>query len=449
MIDDVELIRRRFSDERPGLELIDIEDAAIPVTVVHSDVLAQERKPLPILEEFVVRFVASGVGATDEIARLLGLSDDQVLDAAAVQVSANNLRRRDASNQLSLTPQGLEAARDLAATQPVLKRLPIPFDRLSWQIVDYPRHSLITKKEAQERGLRILPAAQNSRIGLDDVTAAKFNDLLRARPAREQRIEILQVRKVSPNTHRFLPAHLLIYGDPSREEIEPAVCVEGELRTDLGLALDKINGVERLGLSIGPPAERPKLDDELENQRVPLGEVVAAQTGTDDAATGRPEAVVTDMLVRSVSVFEHPQLLREALESARRRILLISPWVRSAVVNNDFLAKLEQRVRASVTITIAYGIGRNDSGSDAEAIERLVNLASRFKDNLTVVRVRNTHAKVLIFDDKWISTSFNWLSFRGDPERTYRMEEGTLVLIRSKVDEQYAKYLDLIHDQQS
>jgi hypothetical protein len=40
---------------------------------------------------------------------------------------------------------------------------------------------------------------------------------------------------------------------------------------------------------------------------------------------------------------------------------------------------------------------------------------------------------VLIFDDKWISTSFNWVSFKGDPDRTCRMDEGTLVRIPGQV----------------
>lgn len=447
MIDEVELIRRRFGDERPGLQLIAIEDAAIPVTIVQADVLAQERKPLPILEEFVVRFVGAGVVTADEIASLLGLSYDQVLEAVALQVSANNIRRRDASNHLALTAQGLETARDLAATQPVLKRLPVPFDRLSWQIADYPRHSLIMKKEAQDLGMRLLPASQKSRIGLNDVTAAKFNELLRTRPAREHGIEILQVRKVLGTTHRYLPAHLLVYGEPVRGELQLAVCVDGELRPDLGLALDKINAVERLGLSIGEPAERPILDEDLESQRIPLDEVVVAGMSSESGQDSLREVALTDIPVRSVSVFEHPQLLNDAMNAAQRRILIISPWVRLAVVTTDFLARLEQRLRARVEVTIAYGIGDDDSGSDAEAIRRLCNLASRYKDQLTVARLRNTHAKVLIFDDKWISTSFNWLSFRGDPERTYRMEEGTLVQIPSKVDQEYSKYLDLINEQ--
>jgi hypothetical protein len=35
--------QRRFANARPGLQLIAVEDAAIPVTVVRADVLAQEK----------------------------------------------------------------------------------------------------------------------------------------------------------------------------------------------------------------------------------------------------------------------------------------------------------------------------------------------------------------------------------------------------------------------
>jgi hypothetical protein len=46
-----------------------------------------------------------------------------------------------------------------------------------------------------------------------------------------------------------------------------------------------------------------------------------------------------------------------------------------------------------------------------------------------------------------VTTSFNWLSFKGDPDRTYRMEEGSLILNRQITDTQYTRYLGLIDDQ--
>jgi hypothetical protein len=68
-------------------------------------------------------------------------------------------------------------------------------------------------------------------------------------------------------------------------------------------------------------------------------------------------------------------------------------------------------------------------------------MAARFKDQFVVRRFGYTHAKVLIWDDKWVTTSFNWLSFKGDPRRTFRQQEGVLVAIKAKVDKRYEGYL--------
>jgi phosphatidylserine/phosphatidylglycerophosphate/cardiolipin synthase-like enzyme len=59
-----------------------------------------------------------------------------------------------------------------------------------------------------------------------------------------------------------------------------------------------------------------------------------------------------------------------------------------------------------------------------------------------VRRLGNTHAKVLISDDRYIIvTSFNWLSFRGDPKRTFRDERGTLVSRAEYVEQQSKSWL--------
>jgi hypothetical protein len=376
-----------------------------------------------------------------DIAAYLGLDTVHILDAAAEQLGENHLRRVGLGDRLALTSSGAEVATTLAATKPVLKQLPVAFDRLTWSLADYPERALISKKEAQERDMTLLPASRNARIGLDDVTPAEFNRLLKA--GGQSRLQVLRIHKVVVQKHRYLPVQLLIYGDDSRRELELAVCVEDDLATDHGLALDRIGAVERLGLKFEAADPRPVLDDDLESQRALADERVDAR---DRHEGGEPVGSGVTSLVRSVSVFEHADLLSEALESAKQRLLIISPWVRSAVVTTDFIAKLEKRLRAKVEVTIAYGIGNDDSGSDEGALRRLRNLAGRY-ENFTFERLANTHAKILIFDDHWVSTSFNWLSFRGDPNRTYRMEEGTLVIIPHEVDEQYSRYRELIATQ--
>jgi phosphatidylserine/phosphatidylglycerophosphate/cardiolipin synthase-like enzyme len=443
-----DMIRRRFGDQRPGLQLISVVDAALPVTMLRVDVLAQERKPLPLLEEFILRFVHAGVRDIDEIAALLGLQRDQVVSTVADQISSNTLTKAY-NGQISLTAIGMESARNLAAVQPVLTQLNVPFDRLIWNAQDYPRTSLIKKRDAQDAGLEILPAKKSSRVDLNDLTVERFNEMVESRDDRTRKVEVLRVRKIaSQNLHLYMPAQLLIYGDPDTGEVELGLCVDGDLQPAHGLELAAADAVVKLGIAVARPEPRPTLAPELEEQRVASDQVEIIRAAGDQAvrsegaADEKPKRV-EDIAVRSVDVHEHPQLLGKALNGAKKRLLIIAPWVKGGVVNTDFVAALERRLRAGVEVHIGHGYGPDDSGSDDFALRKLTNLAARY-DKLRIVRLQNTHAKILIFDDQWITTSFNWLSFRGDPNRTYRMEEGTLVQIQSEVDKAFQRYVEIL-----
>lgn len=445
-----EQVRRRFANQRPGLELLGIVEAAVPVTVLRVDVLAQERKQLPLLDEFIVRFVREGVETIEELASLLGLERDQVLNATADQISEGNVRRSD--GRLALTPQGLEVARNVAAIQPVLKQLPVPFDRIIWSIKNYPQSNLIRRKDVEERGRTILPRKKQASVALTDLTVEQFNQLIRSRDDRERLIEILRIRKIaSQNQHLYLPAQLLVYGNPDQGAVELELCIDGELQSAHGLGLAAIGAAEKLGYQVGRPEPRPTLSPELEDIRVPAEQVEALVRGTITVAQSEGHATeapqkVAEIPVRSVSMLEHPDHLNAALDSARKRILIISPWVKGSVVTTDFVAGLECRLRAGVEVYIGHGIGPDDRNSDDWALRKLRNLAQRFEKKFHFVRLKNTHAKILIYDGIWINTSFNWLSFKGDPNRTFRMEEGTLVQIASEVDKAYAQYVQVLEN---
>lgn len=441
-------IRRRFGDHRPGLQLIRVVDAALPVTILRVDVLAQELKSFPLLEEFILRFVHSGVREIDEIAGLLGLQRDQVVNTIADQISSNNLTRAG-NGQLGLTALGLESARNLAAVQPVLTQLNVPFDRLVWDAQDYARSNLIRKRDAQEAGLEILPAKKTSRVDLNDLSVERFNELVESRDDRTRQVEVLRVRKIASQAqHVYMPAQLLVYGDSDSGEVQLGLCIDGDLQPAHGLELAATDAIMKLGISVAPPEPRPTLAPELEEQRVALEQVKSIKAAVEQVTKSDEESAqkplrVEDIAVRSVDVHEHPQLLNKALNGAKKRLLIIAPWVKGGVVNTDFVAALERRLRAGVEVHIGHGYGPDDSGSDDFALRKLNNLAARY-DKLRVVRLQNTHAKILISDNLWVTTSFNWLSFKGDPNRTYRMEEGTLVQIQSEVDKAFKRYTDVL-----
>ncbi|CAL9592246.1 hypothetical protein SUDANB105_05247 [Streptomyces sp. enrichment culture] len=447
------LLAVRFHNARPGLELITIIDAALPVTPITVAVEAHERKPLPLLDEFVLRLVSAKVRTPEGIGGVLGLPAQMVSKAVADQLSADHLFYGGAlpaaapdQSSLRLTEKGQRAANELAVLRPQRADMAFIFDRLLRKVRPYDRQAVITKRIATETDLLLLPSAQQGEVQAGDLSVAELNLMLKDR---EDKREVLAIRRVSQvPAARYIPAKVLVYADEERTELQLGVVVDGELSHPHEIALLGHGGAQGLGITVEPAQPRPLLTPDLERARVPLAEVTrqraeaAAQLqATPLSAAPQAQAEPEGEEIRAISVFEHPDLLDEALTRARRHILIISPWIKRAIITTDFLRKLEGRLRSKVAVAIAYGYSDDSSESDADAVRKLRNLADRYPQHFHFTRLKSTHAKVLLFDDVWITTSFNWLSFRGDRDRTYRSEEGTLVRSRRTADEQHQRYL--------
>jgi hypothetical protein len=80
--------------------------------------------------------------------------------------------------------------------------------------------------------------------------------------------------------------------------------------------------------------------------------------------------------------------------------------------------------------------GKSFAGMTLDEYKRRVQPFPNFR----LVRKGDTHAKVLLVDSSFfVTTSFNWLSFRGDPKQPMREEEGTMVEGPTLVEDYYQK----------
>ena len=426
---DSEIVER-FGGRRPGLDLIAIEDAAIPVSTLGVHVLAHEEKELPLLDEFLLRSIRAGLTLVADIASLLGI-DPSILDGSVVsQLAIGNVTYSQSTRSVRLTARGEVAAVEHSSIVPVEQEIPVAFDRTIWRAVDYRSQDLIKKWEAEQAGMVILPAKRSATIRTDDVRAKEVEAFVSAGHG-ESRFQILEITRVRRSKNLYLPAKLLVFSDGQSGNPELMLLVDGDDSVYHENELASMGGALKLGLRVAPSAE-PSQYAEISQE---VDAAVSHQLTATPASGHGP-------IVKQVGVYEHAVILSDALSSARQRLLIISPWIRRAVVTTSFLADLERRLRAGVSVAIGHGYGPDDSGSDEDAIRKLRNLANRFPEKFEFVRLPNTHAKILIQDDVYVTTSFNWLSFRGDPERTYRMEEGTMVTSREFADQNHARYLE-------
>ena len=183
------------------------------------------------------------------------------------------------------------------------------------------------------------------------------------------------------------------------------------------------------------PAHGEEIADHL-REAAPRPAEGAPPTTTEAPST--PAAAV-----RPVQTYEHPTLLTEALETSEKRLLLISPWLRRGVINDAFLAKLKAALERGVVVYLGWGMSASETDSpdaDSGLVKELDEFAKAY-GGFRFERLGRTHAKVLVCDSRFVVvTSFNWLSFRGDPKRTFRDERGTLVSIPEYVDGQFAEW---------
>lgn len=152
------------------------------------------------------------------------------------------------------------------------------------------------------------------------------------------------------------------------------------------------------------------------------------------------EQLISSVPIRFIKTYDHRPLFEEALKNSQKRLLIISPWIRATATNQWLVNQLDKLVRKAVKVFIGYGYGDKDEEDrrdyDIKAEEAIQKLAKLYPDNLVFKRLGDTHCKILISDQKFaIVGSFNWLSFKGDPNRTFRDERSTLVSDPNKIDE--------------
>ncbi|MFK0244507.1 hypothetical protein ACIQUM_07400 [Amycolatopsis azurea] len=470
MTDATIIAARRYSELHPGYQLVTAQPAAIPFSWLTLEVLAQQRKPLPVVDEFVLRLCRQGVDTIDGVAGVLGVGGDAVRTAVARRLSDEHLDYRPdpgpehhGTRRISLTRSGTVAAEDLQTSSPQRVTHPQGFDRLLWAPTATRRFELIGRKDATTDGMVILPAKRTRDVTTDEVTPRAINRLLgpahhqvpvtdEYRPGGSERVDVLAVDAVTRQYLHYLPAVILVFAATGFDDVRLTVVVDDIVSTPHDQALAEAGGTAAVKIRVEPSVGEPALPLQLAVQRAPHDTVRGLQRRADttpaaiepgrvlaaddeDAATARAELAA--LTVRSVPSFEHPELLATAVASARRRFLLVAPVLRAAVVTDGLIAQLEVMLRRrDLVARIAYGPGHPDHSHDADALERLTRLADTH-DNLSVVCVGTNLAHDLIFDDTWVNTSFDWLSFRG-PDRVYRREEGTLIRSATAVDDRYA-----------
>jgi FMN phosphatase YigB (HAD superfamily) len=484
-------VARRYNNHA-GFDLVSCRNVGLPVYRVTVRAITQVKKKLPPIEEFILKAIYAGLTVEAEIAAFLGLEPAIARDAMV------NLRMSEDIDLLApeglqvqewtLTQRGQRTLREAKQIVPEERSFTVNFDGLLRHVKWYGRFDsrLLRPRDLRDRGFLEIPPSKSKppEIGdlkLKDVDAAVRKVESAIKQKREQERDFLALRAIDRRESFFVPAQALVYKSKSGDEVQVAFIVDGRPDTDYEDAFARANSAKKLRILENLSDSEPKkLAVELLGwnyvSQMPLSalsslkqEVSSAQFKSESvqkkletveadeekeelqhqlAAAQKKiaelEQKIAEVPLDWLEVYDHRPRLKQALKDSQERLLIISPWITSASVTQDFVQQFEQLLRRNVKVYIGYGLGEtkpDKSSWDRRAQKAIQDFTQKYP-NFNLKRLGDTHAKILISDRKFaISTSFNWLSFRGDRSRTFRDERGTIVYDAQKIDELFNSYM--------
>lgn len=464
----IEELAKKKANSVPNSTLVKYYEAGIPQWHMESILTMLKPKKLSVLQEFILKFILSGIDDVSDICNFLGVNTSAVNNAVAL-LQKNSLIIVDIFySKLKLTDKGEEALKEAATIVPEDIEYALYVDGLIGNVYLDTR-KLYTPKEL--RNFEIKPI--NTAVEKPTLDTLVYEEVKRAinlfkkNHAYEQdklEGELQEVSRVVKTYVEYKKVYVLVFINNKSEDIEFQVYDGTTRNDDYSIVLQKqYNNNTRVldfdskestdeesdnslisvlpqeiiesaksfsykdstlereisNLTTQLDAIKDNIDDDEEQKESATERIRFLEKKIDEMKNERKGAD------RILSTYDHRPLLIDALENAQNTVVIVSPWIKSGGLNNEILGRIERALQRKTQVIIGYGISEKED-SDKWILQRLSDIQNkRYGNNLHLVRLSNTHEKVLIKDNEYmVITSFNWLSFKGDPNKGFRQETG-------------------------
>ena len=477
---------QKFAHDRPGFRLVDYAEVGLPIYRIRIQAVLLNHKKIPPIEEFILKALNSGLTSAEEISEFLGLELIIINAGLAELLRTDNISLSAPAGSrlqvLALTKKGKSTLSEAELVMPEERTLEIEFDGLLrkpfFRSPVYP----LKPQALKGNGMKEIPPFPTKRPEVENLDLKKVGSVIQEQGnvADEKKV-LLAIKAIDYRQRFFMPAVALVYKANSGNEIRVAFVLDGRITKDHEIAFAQAGGPKKIGIEqsvnsvaqnqtddivepeitskIPPDKEVKKINKSISDDQSELEDLKADLDGADNEEDkisvqekieevyerlNQSKSELQAFSVRQLEVYDHPPLLNKAITDSQERLMIISPWIRSGVVNRKFVQEFEKMLKRGVQAYIGYGIAKEEDPnryqSDIQAERDLKNLSEKY-DNFSFVRFGDTHAKVLIMDNKFVvQSSFNWLSFRGDPNKTFRDEAGVYITIPEYIEELFDRY---------
>jgi hypothetical protein len=304
-----------------------------------------------------------------------------------------------------------------------------------------PPHQLLAGKQATELGLKEIPAPPATRVEVEDIDLTLAARVFGRERVGEARRDLIGIKAIDRRMRLHMPATALVYRSVDGDEVELSFALESRILDEHNRAFALAEGPKKARL-LTELAKPNQIGTDLLSRRIMS---LDRQMEGSPTPGKRPKLTlpsrsppVSREFLRRLSVLDHPPLLKDAIGTSRQRVLIISPWITSQVVDGAMLKEIEEMLDRNVHFYLGFGLDDRPEQKPKPIPAQLEKLAAKYS-NFKLQRLGNTHEKILIKDREYaVLTSFNWLSFKGDPTRPLRLERGVCISEAKIVDAEFA-----------
>lgn len=471
VVEDFENKIRKFH-LLPEAVVIDYKTIGYPFYYMHLDLTYLSHRSLELQEEFVLKCLKHGLVVQNQISNFLGVDDYFVEKVLSGLLSKGLVIKHE---NLKVTELGLQALQTQALMDTVSETKPFYIDAFNGEIHDYFQYNKVKNKDIDYlTGVIRKPKKVEDVVDYYEEIEKKLGAL-----DKQEQVQLIQVNNIEKVYKLWHEVDIVLYKNNSddnevgyeffskgnininyRKTIEELYSQGqkvldnilsfemnndepiAEIRQDndeviKGIKKDTIKTVERLSVKINSLNNNDSSTDATSQSINEERKALKRQLDEIKTQTKISEIIHTS---------EHRDYLFKAFKEAEDRVMIVSPWIRSNVIDNRFLEILEKTLRKKVQVYIFYGLKQKKGWgqqNDTYAIKKLEELANNFK-SFRFEKVDNTHRKIVVCDKKFgIVTSFNFLSFKADPKKTYRDELGVILRDKKTIEDLFQSGLEL------
>ena len=462
--------RRQFPDYSVEVAF----PVCLPVYELQLTVTVMDEHKVSTTALFVLRLLSAGVSQPSIFGRLLGIPSSYVSGAAAELLSASLIRQRN-DRGIEITEQGEKVLSNSGkSTRPRNRSIRVPYDHLTKSVISIDVERLLDRDAVQRAGSFIVPARpRKPRLG--NISISEVKDFARERILSREtdvfditalkdarlryRDDVILVKLVAPNVNAPIFAAYRAQQYLEEETASIQRLAEGGIdlvpeEWKLGFDTSPSNPLTASGEEIsllldivGIHRESRKKTDAAAEARATLNDTKEARE--QSVLVNRVERLETENLslqnkladreaklkehtngaCRLIRTEEHRPLLLQAIDDSSLELTLVSAWINPYAFDDEVSRRLVAAIGRGVTVRIAWGMGvRHPDGPRQQAtgnrvISEFKRLVPEILRHSLTVKFATTHEKFIICDDRFCAWgSFNWLSYRGEPDDAYRRE---------------------------